>query len=383
MDLYMYATGHSQIPSEWHRWCCLSVVASAVADRVYYKKFEWEKLSPNQYIFLVGDSASGKGGALSFAQQFIHPKMNAYTGSVTSKSMIDRMSKPSDDGMPDRSKMLLIQPELADCIGEGPQAQAMVKAMTNWYNPSDRDYEESTRKHGDKILRPPCLNWLAGTTIEWLRETVNINAMRSGFFGRVAVAPGAPTGERVYAPYSPPEYHDVCDVIRQRLMYLTEYTGEFTMTPAARAIDMEWYETRPDPDDEMKPFWRRQHDLNLKIAMTLSLCESMSLKIDEKHILKAQEMTDQSATMLPPIITKATSTQTSYKYDQVSRMIEQFSPIKHSMLLRKVHRWHITADELHKIVAQLNEAGLIEIERTMGGGRKYRWVKQGKFKFGK
>lgn len=374
LDLYMYATGHSEIPPPWHQWSCMALVAAAVGDRVYYKKFSWEKMTPNMYIFLVGPSGCGKGGAIGFAQQFLHDRMNSYTGSSTYKSMIDLMARPAEIGGVDRSKMLLIQPELADCVGTGLLANSMIKAMTNWYNPSSQDYQESTRKHGDRIFSPPCLTWLAGTTVEWLRQTVDKEAMLSGFFGRVAISPGIPNLERVYQPTSPPDYADVIEYIKDRVGWLTTLEGEFRMSGAAYECDKYWYETRAEPEPEMRPFWKRQHDLNIKIAMLLSLCESMSLSIKEEHILQAQDMTDQSAKMLPDIIEQATATQATQRVDQVRQLIKKYRRIKHSILLRKVYRWHINGEDLKRIIDQLIEDGSITSRTISGGGQRYEWT---------
>lgn len=373
LEMYMYATGVSEIPKEWNQWSCLAIVAAAVGNRVWFQKFAWEQMAPNMYIFLVGPSGGGKGGAIGFAQQFLHPRMNCYTGSATYKSMIDLMTSPSTEGGVARSTMLLVQPELADCIGSGTLANSMIKAMTNWYNPSSQDYQESTRTHGERSFTPPCLSWLAGTTVEWLKQTVDVEAMRSGFFGRVAIAPGTPGKDRVYSPYIPSDYEEVVREIKDRIKWLTKLEGEFTLTAAGREADKEWYETRPEPLPELKPFWRRQHDLNLKIAMILSLCETMDLRIHDTHILKAQDLTDQSARMLPKIIAQATTSQMILRIDYVRDRIKQSGTIKHSTLLKQVYRLHITSEELKRIIDQLREEGSIQIVASNSGGRKYKW----------
>jgi len=303
VDLYMHCAGESEIPREWHHWCCLSLIAAHVEDRVYYKKFEWESLSPNMYTFLVGPSGSGKGGAINFAMQFVknESELNIHYGASTKQGLMDKLGKNKSNS----HRLYVVQAELADAISTGHLADAFIKSMTDWYNPSNMDFQESTRLHGSRTFKPPCLNWLAGTTTEWLIESVGAKAMASGFVGRVVIAPGTYSyNKRVYDPklYQAPDYHAVIEVIKERLAALTSIEGEFSMTDSAYELDRHWYETRKPPREEMAPFWQREHDLTLKLAMVLSLSQSLNLIIKREHIQTAQNLVKMARDMLPSIM---------------------------------------------------------------------------------
>lgn len=377
LDLYMHAAGDSEIPYEWHEWCCLSLIASAVSDRVYYKKFIWENMAPNMYIFMVGPSGCGKGGALGYMGKFIHPRMNMYKGSTTYKSMIDKMSAPAEAGGVTKSKMLLVQQELSSCIGSGALADAMVKAMTDWYTPTNDDYQESTRMHGERSFPPPCINWLAGTTVEWLKQSVDTEAMLSGFFGRVAISPGEyDENKRIHDPtqHCPDDYDEVVEEIKDRIEWLTQLEGQFDITAEAYDADKIWYEKRKSPSPEMLPFWRRQHDLTLKIAMILSLSDDMKLTIKLRHILRAQELTEQSARILPKVITMAGHTEFSRSVEKTKDLIKKYSTITHKVLLNRSKNWNANAEIVKKIIHQLLEEGCIVRNYNKKGGAVYNWI---------
>lgn len=374
LDMYMHAVGESEVPEEWHRWTCFGLVAAAVSNRVYYKKFEWEKLAPNLYTFIVGPSGAGKGVALGFGKQFVHPMMNMLQGGMTKQGLFDYMASETESGVPRRNCML-IQPELADCLGHGGRASEMVKAMTEWYTPSADGFEDITRMHGARSIEAPCINWLAGTTVEWLSDCVDAQAMRSGFFGRVAVVPDEFNYERrVYAPKQPRNYEETVEKIKDRLHWMTQCSGEFKMTHSAREADKTWYENRRVPDELMRPFWRRQHDLALKLAMVLSLCDSLNLKINSKHITAAHDLSERSMYMLPDIIRFATMPESNQKINRVKDAIHSARKIQHTKLLRKMFVFNINAKELGWIVEHLLQEGRIERRISDTGAAVYLWV---------
>ena len=378
LDVYMKMAGKSEIPHAWHRWSCMSLVAATVADRVYYRKFAWEKLSPNMYVFLVGPSGLGKGGALGFAMQFRNPSMPLQYGACTHKSLVDKMATPTEH-FPEPHKLYIVQAELADAIGSGPLADAFVKAMTDWYNPSSVDFDETTRTHGEKSFPPPCLNWLAGTTSEWLGQTVDPKAMMSGFFGRVAIAPGEYRFEdRVYDPskYTPADYDDLLLYVYNRLEALNMLEGEFKMTQDARELDEYWYDNRPPPPSKlMAPFWRREHDLTLKIAMILSLCEGTDLIIKKHHVMRAQEEVRFARLSIPRIITEATQSKGQEKMqlvrDHMARRAEVW--VSKSTLMRemKVIEMGMLPAEFDVYMSALEQMGELEI-RKKGRGTSYK-----------
>lgn len=379
LELFMHCAGESEVPRSWMKWTCISMVAAALADRVYYRKLAWKTLPPNMYIMLIGDSGLGKGNALDFGLQFKHSRMNLLYGSATKQSLIDRMCAPLDEQMGDVSnaKIFIVQDELAEALGSGQLADAYVKALTGWYGATANEIEENTRTHGRKLLEePPCINWLAGTTNEWLRDCIDYKAMMSGFFGRVCTVPGsADYDRRVYDPVIVRDYEPVVSYLKDRFEELTWFQGEMMMLPQALDLDKDWYETRPKPSECMAPFWRREHALILKLAMILSACDSLDLQIHPKHILGAQELVREVRSYMPTVIETAAKGGVVTVAERVKRKIgERKNGISRTETLRWVGQWGVRAAELTDVVNYLVDQDYIYVVRR--GSKIYYQIKE-------
>lgn len=387
LDLYMHCTGKNEVPPQWHLWTCLSVIAAAVGNRVFYQKFAWEKLYPNMYIFLIGPSGAGKGQAIGFAMQLRHEAMNIFYGTATYKGLQDRFATDrGNDNLPNYNITWVVHPELADAVGSGPLADSLIKAMTNWYNFSDVEFEEHTRMHGVKMYKPPVLNWLAGTTEEWLQECVTRSAMDSGFFGRVVGVPGEYDWEnRVYNPmdHQPKDYQEIMTYLCQRIDALTRIPegSEFMMTPAAKQADEDWYIGRPVPNGVLLPFFRREHDLCLKLSMLLSLCRAQTLSIEVEDISRAQDLVGFVRKGMPKVVQQATGSKLARGVASVQQILyKNRTWIKRSHLLRKIQRWQLHAGDLTVILGELQQLDTVE-SRVRGNATYYRFKDPRKIDF--
>lgn len=368
MDLYMYAAGDTGTPQSWNRWVCISMVAAALSDRAWFQKLQHKVLAPNLYVMLIGASGVGKGNAIDFGLQFKHERMNMLYGAATSKALLDRMCAPTQPGDIPNSKMFIVQDELADAVGHSNVASAYIKSMTAWYSAGNGEIEDNTRMHGRKVLEERiCMNWLSGTTVEWLQEAMDYRAMMSGGFGRVCTIPGAYNyDKRVYRPAPIRDYNIIVDYLRGRFEELTFLEGEFEMLPAAEERDEQWFHDRAAPREGMEPFWMREPALMLKLAMIMSACDSMDRIIRVSHILKAQELLKEVRDYMPKVIEQSAKGGLATATDRAMNFIGEAKRGRtRTELSRFLGRWGIKASEVSQIVETLLEQERIETTRRM------------------
>jgi hypothetical protein len=382
IDLYMQAAGRSEVPKEFHFWSCLSLIASCVADRVGLVK-DRKPMPPNLYIFLIGPSGVGKGTAMEMAEDLCPRLVNRYAGRTTAQYLIDRMDAGETSlGATDAAtKLWLIMHELGACVGRGDQADTLIKITTDLYTGSTRVTAEGTRTSGGKEVRECSLNWLAGTTMNWLHDTVAWSAMEGGFLARVVPVIGVydfSQDNRYVRTIYPPNVKKILAKIAGRLLRLTMLKGRFNLSASAESIDEQWYLHREPPSDELlQPWWKRQHDLTLKLAMAFSLAESPSLLIRGRHMAQAQKLSDQIANRLPDIIRHAKTNDEARDVQLVLDEVLRSKQIQHSPLLQRLSSRGITAKRLRDAVDTLSEANLIRISKTKRGGRIYSRIKRG------
>ena len=385
LRLYTHQAGKSEVPDVYHLWCCMSLVAAAVGNRVWFSKYKHSRLLPNMYTLLVGPSGSGKDLAISTALSFVKklPAVKMYAGKATAPYIIDFLAKSADGKPPlGTSRMFLVTPELAMSVGSGNMADEFVKLTTALYTGADYPITEGTRTSGTHIITNPCLNFLGGTTEDWMMRALTRDAIEGGFFARVAAVQGKyDFANRQRVPEYPPDYEDVIDHLHKRVKLLTRVSGEFHFAPDADRIDDQWYNVREVPqDDSLIPSWMRQHAMVLKFAMLLSLMDNVtydedSLTITTAHLKKAQQLSAVLQYTLPYFISIASRSDETKWVDIVTRALTHAGRIQRFKLMQLVASRGIDRVKLDFALEQLLVERKVARNTMPGtGGLMYTWI---------
>jgi len=386
VTLYQHLCGESEVPKEFHFFAFLSLLGAVVGDRVWIEKVKGEKLKPNLYIFLVGPSGCGKGVAINRVFKLLDDSLGTelvktYKGRTTAAHFVDFLGKRITDEasgevfIPNPVAWLVTE-ELARNIGKGTFADDFIKLMTEIYSGSPL-VDDGTRTHGHVRLKNPCINWLAGTTKEWMIESLTGDNIRSGFGARVCFVNADYVKKRYVRPRYPEDYDEVYEHIKARLVALYHITpGKFWITPEALAKESMWYMNRKWPDDDrLMPSWKRQQDIMLKIAMLLALGNAPPLVIEEGHIVQAIRLSTWVLRNAELAVELATRTPILDYFAQVEDALRQAKgSIVHTPLSRKMAKRGIDARTLNKILSELIRDGLVKVSRTKTGARVYKWV---------
>ena len=363
IQLYTHHAGVSEVPPEFHLWACISLIAACVSDRVWFHKFKSAKLLPNLFTFLLGPSGCGKGESIGMATKYVKDLdiVGMFAGNATAQYLVKRMGSTYTDDFGNekqRNKMYLVTEELAMSVGSGPQAEDFVRYMTALYKGDDVAFEKGTITGGHVKVKDMCLNWLAGTTVEWAVKCIPQDAIQGGFLGRVAIVDGKyDPNLRIVRPKYPWDYSEIRDHLLERFAELTQFHGEFRMSRRAQLIEEQWYVHRPAPEDDlMLPTWKRAHDLCLKLAMILALAELRlhdELVIRARHVEVAQQLVLQSHAAAPKLQAAAATTRDSDIVETVRRVLERAGTIQRAALQRKLSPRGIHKDAMDMALATL------------------------------
>lgn len=382
VDLYTYHCGESEIPFEYQLWSGLALLAAAVADRVWYSKFRGKKLAPNLYVALIGPSANGKGEAIDTAMRLAleHPKIATYNGKASPQYLMQYMSHSHDteDGTNvNHAKIFLVTPELSMALAKGDAADTFIKHMTELYTGRPYPLTDGTISRGHHVLKDYCCNWILGTTLEWMRDVVPAEAISGGFFGRiVGVYHGYVKDRRIEIPRYPSDYDEVVSFLHAKLTELCEIDGEFTLTPKAQDIMTTWYQGREWPaDDALAPAFKRQHDLVLKLAMLLSLSESLSLVISRVHIVKAQQLSEGVIRRLSEIQAAAAAGPATKGIAFVQQYLRGIRrPAMRTEILKRFYAKGMGDTEMLSLALRTLEDSGVVAHQQQGRGVQYAWV---------
>jgi len=372
---YVRAAGVSEVPAAYHRWCGLFCLAAAASDHVWIEKHPGERLVPNLYVFLLGPSGIGKGAAISVAYRLLKAvtAIRMLRGKVTAAYLADFLSNKKLG-----AKVTVITPELALSVGRGPLADDLVKLLTELYTGGDYEFHEGTRTHGTVTFRDHCVNWLAGTTREWLRDCITKDAVEGGFFARCAPVQAAYDLElRIPVPSVPLDWLAAGTGLVRHLEAIAGHGGRVYFTGDAQRVLDDWYVQRPEPDDEtLIPTWKREHDLVLKLSMLLALSDDpVAGYIDTPHVAGAQRLAAESMAALPPLVEYVALTRETDGLRMVRELIRRAGALQHTALARVVARHGMTADRLQMFLVTLLAGRTI---RRVGAGQTtvYVWTGQ-------
>jgi hypothetical protein len=374
---FLHACGTSEVPRAFQRWAAIATVAAVLRDRVWMPK-GGGTLKPNLYIFLVGPSGIGKGEAIASSLRLLKDFAQVPTlyGRLTAAAMIDMLAHSSS--RPNRySKLFLATPELAMAVGRGPQADDLIKLMTELYGGADyAPLVERTRTSGRHLVIGHCLNWLAGTTREWLRDCVTREAVEGGFFARVAcIQADYQLHRRVPSPIKPADYDATMERLHEHIESLLALEGEITMDAQAEAVHRDWYVTRPEPlTESLLPSWKREDDLARKLAMVLAMSEPMPQRvITAKHAVAAQQLVAETAKQLPAIIEYIGADMESDAMRRIRQVIREAGTISHTAIAETMARFGVTHDRLRVFMDTLIDAGMVHRVRHPRVGPVYQW----------
>lgn len=382
IDLYIHAQGQSEVPVDLHRWAFISLIAACLRDRVWIDKPP--KLFPNLYTLLITPSGIGKGGSIGPIQKLSTIKgmesVNARRIKVTAPSLIDLLAKSAPANAAYRAnKIFLLMPELSNSVGGKETASGLIKCLTDFYDGADYTIEEHTRTSGFHKLPNLCINWLAGSTKEWLISSLQVGDVLSGFTARTfCILPEYNQDKRFTRPIRPDNYNEIMEYIRQRLIGMTVLAtrkgGEFKLTPEAEEEHDKWYQTRDDvPLSDMKfPSWKRAQDQILKLTMVFSHASEdhhwkMTGTPEDFHA--AREAWENVFQNLPELVSYATATPQSQSVDLCRNILQTHGGrMKRSALLKLCR---VRVDEFSWIVSTLEQTREVEIASTKGGEEVY------------
>ena len=378
LSLYLHHAGRSSIPADYHLWTCYSLVAACLGNRVCFERFRDQPLYPNLYVFLIGPSGVGKSAAIGTGRKFVEdPQVSRAVGplsglKVTAEYLIDAMARRTKTGEP--AVVYLLTSEASATIGRGDRADMFIRTVTELFTGREQMLIEGTVGRGTRVLKNYCLNWLAGTTVEWLNDSVRRQDIAGGFFARV-IPVVASVGPPTTAVEYPDDYDEVVERLHERFQQLTTLNGCFQFSEAADAAFAAWNEGRPRPRDELlAPSYERRPELVLKVAMCRAVMDDpLNLSIRRHHVADAIKHVDRALRSLPMLIDRAAESPETEGLLWVSTTIRSFGRIQHQRLLSWALRRGMSPKHLDGLISALIQARKVERVPTLMGVY-YIWV---------
>lgn len=309
-------------PECYKLWSTVSALAGAVERKVWWQNAHsfWY---PNLYVFLVGRPNTRKSTFGEKAMDMLRelPDFTPGPDKMTEAGLVDYMMEVG------KRRTFTYHGEAyrnASIFSFGSEAKLMFTEMgrgnsittflTHMYNAGDRfwskkpGYMKFTRGHKGEEIYNPCINLLCCSTPAWLMGSVlSKEDIQGGFGSRLIYAVyGNESIPGHVAPRPSLEHQIMYDKVLSDLKHIATLVGPMTATPAFDKAFTHYDNLHEKTQKGLFFADRMLHDCLIrkancnmvKVAMLLSVAESDSLVLEERHAHQAWAMlTDLEKTM--------------------------------------------------------------------------------------
>jgi hypothetical protein len=378
-SLYIDYIGESEAPTFYHRWAAIMSIAGFLGRNFYFQHGHF-KIYPNMYVKLIGIPATRKSTVIKIMRNLM--KASGYTTFAPDKTskekyLMDLAGIGNEFDIKDKSpEDILTQnifgPDIsnepvesfiaADEFNDFFGTTAILEFLSTLGNLWDYEgtYENKLKNSRQVYINNPTINIFGGNTPTNLSTLMPPEAIGQGFFSRLILVHGEPTGRRITFPKPPSTelgqqltnfYKDIQHKVR----------GEAKLSKGAEDLLDKIYKTfQGIPDSRFQYYNGRR--LNQLIKLTLiSAASRLSTTIEVEDVIYANTVLTHTEKMMPKALGefgKAKNSDVSHKIMQV--LDSARAPMTPKDIWKQVHTDLESFPELVKILNNLLVADKIQ-----------------------
>jgi len=322
---YLIHTETQRAPTSYHFATAMTLLGASLRRRVFVDH-GFFKIWPALQCMLVGPAGIGKStatdyGVMDLAMSSKVPHFNLMADSGSAIGLFAdleficngrKKSKNKDaiEGQGDTTGLIYLS-EMSKFISGQDYNKELVAELTDLFDSRAR-VERSTRGHGKESLKDIALSALFNTNPDWLAKGLDRDVFGGGFFSRVLVfyeTLPRPDTDGINLPDIPQGQRIMSQLASCRFMLGPAELSKEAMGLYA-SLTKKYRESNPG-DYRLKPLWLRVPPHILRMAMLLSISESMLMydasntrpppEIETKHLEQAEAVLGYIVGKLPHV----------------------------------------------------------------------------------
>lgn len=273
------------------------------------------------------------------------------------------------------SSLFVLLDELGDLIDK--EAAKTMTFLNQAYDCDDA-YSNETKNQGCDYVRKPCVNVMAGATLDFLRRVYESRFMMEGFSSRAVFLVSETQGERNLISPEPTaeeqaEYLKLVKHVRE----LVAISGPVKFSQGCLEYLKQWWEVddlkkRKLLHPKLDHYANRKNITAMKLTSCIHFADSLDLEIGIDSAITALGVLAEAEKNMVKALNFDTKNPRVEAAEKIHRHIHNFGPIQKNEL--KVIFWEFMEnpeDDLNMILSYLEEAGKIE---KVNDGRTYKGV---------
>ena len=383
LESYLKYTDYLETPKDFNRWVAISILATALGRKIWMRKGDM-KLYPNLYVVLVGPSAIGKGIALGAGKEVLTSALMKAVAvcaqKITTEALINFLMQVRERPEIKRCETFICVPEFATFIGKCKNDPSLLHTLTHYWDSLDKD-EYTTLARGTETLNEICINMLAGSTPEWIKNSLPEDSIGGGFLSRLLLI-------NRFDGVTPNPFHtmkmdelEAKENCKDDLVQINRITGEYSWEKDSMDFYAEWYCTTLEHEKKssghnMEGYYGRKAAFVQKVAMISSAMYSDNKLISQGDLQFALRLLKENEHYAEMVVKSMAQNEDGQKLERVRAIIKQGGQVRKSELLHRVTYLGLYKDRLNDILTTLEEMGDIQIDVSNPRSAIYKWVSE-------
>lgn len=314
LSQYLSYVGETEAPVFYHRWCCLSMIG-AYLGRQFSFPFGHSQIYPNMYMMLIGDPGARKSTAIKLAKKIITSA--GYTTISADKSskekfMLDLAGEGDDVGAKDINSILddnlwgensetepkemyIACDEFNDFIGMGNME--FISLLGNLWD-FNGQFVNRIKTGKSVSITDPTISIMGGNTPVSFSNAFPPDTLGQGFFSRLILVQGDPTGRKITFPVIPKaeETHAIVTALQRMKI---EVRGELKFSAGAKdLLDKIYQSDKPMPDARFTSYSNRRFTHLLKLCLIIA-ASNYSTTLTAAHVVEANTILTHTEHLMP------------------------------------------------------------------------------------
>ncbi len=282
----------SEAPQLFFYWSGIAAISAVIRRNVWLDRFTY-KLYPNVYVFIVGKSGVKKGIPVSVIKDIVDivNVTRVIKGRSSVPAIIRDLSRAftlENGSIIKNAEGFIVSGELAASLVKDADSLSILTDLYNTHE-NEKQWVNSLKVSGIDTLLAPCITMLCATNEENFEATVPQVDVKNGFIARTFIS-YSEDEVKLNSLTQKPKALVNRKSLAQYLIDIKDTKGEFTWSQKVKDYYDSWYypfyKDIASKDDPTGTF-HRIGDQILKVAMLVSLSESNSLELEERHIYEA------------------------------------------------------------------------------------------------
>lgn len=245
----------------------------------------------------------------------------------------------------------------------------MVVFLTDIFD-SPSEWAHKTKTGGTNKIKAPYLNLIGATTPDWIAKAMPLDTVGIGLTSRIVFVFQDTPRVRPAFPTLSTDQMLLHNLLVEDLVSMGQISGEYQLTPEAKAMYEEWYQSRIEQpnstgDPRLNGYYERKPIHLLKLAMIIAASFRDETVIEQQDLVTSLQLFDQVELKMTKVFANVGKNPLTVDYDDIEAAIaksggaasfaELMGKFKHSVRKEELAEVIDTLVAMNKIVPGTNK----------------------------